>query len=175
MATIYNHPYYPGHLEALGYGKDADWLEFEVRVPAQVPERRSGGTDRHAEAGGSCVAAKNAREIRPYARELFAGAEPGLRPPLRLVPLSTEQIDTYVKQYFSFIQPDFTKILLDANGRVAVLSSPCPRYPGPCRSAGAAVSLRLPPPAGSHAQAQDLDLYLGAVRPDLQNKGPTPW
>ena len=27
MATIYNHPYYPQHMEKLGFEKDADWVE----------------------------------------------------------------------------------------------------------------------------------------------------
>ena len=30
--SIYNHPYYPEHLEALGYAKDAEWVEWDVRI-----------------------------------------------------------------------------------------------------------------------------------------------
>jgi ribosomal protein S18 acetylase RimI-like enzyme len=173
MATIYNHPYYPGHLEALGYGKDADWLEFEVRVPAQVPEK----AERVEQIvmrrlGVHVLPAKNAREIRPYARELFAVLNQAYARLYAFVPLSTEQIDTYVKQYFSFIQPDFTKILLDANGRVAgfVVAMPSlSRALQKCRG-------RLFPFGFLHLLAamrkpKTLDLYLGAVRPDLQNKG----
>ena len=39
LATIYNHPYYPRHLEACGYRKDTDWVEFLAKNPAQVPEK----------------------------------------------------------------------------------------------------------------------------------------
>jgi hypothetical protein len=35
LATIYNHPYYPQHLEKLGYAKDTDWVEYEMPVPSQ--------------------------------------------------------------------------------------------------------------------------------------------
>ena len=28
MATIYNHPYYPVHMERLGFDNDADWVEY---------------------------------------------------------------------------------------------------------------------------------------------------
>ena len=31
--TYYNHPYYNEHLEALGYGKDTDWVENLIHVP----------------------------------------------------------------------------------------------------------------------------------------------
>src|SRR5262245_49542195 len=39
MATIYNHPYYPVHIGKLGYAKDADWVEYRIRMPDGVPER----------------------------------------------------------------------------------------------------------------------------------------
>jgi ribosomal protein S18 acetylase RimI-like enzyme len=173
MATIYNHPYYPQHLEALGYVKDADWLEFEVKVPSQVPEKAERVEQIvRRKLGVHVLPAKNAREIRPYARELFAVLNEAYARLYAFVPLTTEQIDTYVKQYFSFITPDFTKILLDANGRVAgfVVAMPSlSRALQKCRG-------RLFPFGFLHLLAamrkpKTLDLYLGAVRPDLQNKG----
>lgn len=39
MALIYNHPYYVEHFEAMGLGKDADWIEFKVYIPEELPER----------------------------------------------------------------------------------------------------------------------------------------
>lgn len=39
MALIYNHPYYVEHFEALGLGKDADWIEYKVFIPKQLPDR----------------------------------------------------------------------------------------------------------------------------------------
>ena len=39
MATIYNYPYYPRHIEKLGYEKDTDWIEFLFKVPDAVPEK----------------------------------------------------------------------------------------------------------------------------------------
>ena len=40
MATIYNYPYYPQHIERLGgYEKDNDYVEYKVYVPEQIPEK----------------------------------------------------------------------------------------------------------------------------------------
>ena len=39
MALIYNHPYYVEHFESLGLGKDADWIEYKVFIPKQLPDR----------------------------------------------------------------------------------------------------------------------------------------
>ena len=40
MATIYNYPYYPEHMERLGgFEKDNDYVEFKIFVPEKVPEK----------------------------------------------------------------------------------------------------------------------------------------
>ena len=39
MALIYNHPYYVEHLEALGFTKEADWVEYHVTVPESLPDK----------------------------------------------------------------------------------------------------------------------------------------
>ena len=35
IATIYNFPYYPQHMERMGYVKDQDWHEFKIFVPRE--------------------------------------------------------------------------------------------------------------------------------------------
>ena len=39
MATIYNHPYYPRHMEQLGMEKSADWVEMKIYIPEAIPEK----------------------------------------------------------------------------------------------------------------------------------------
>lgn len=39
MALIYNHPYYVSHIEALGFEKEADWVEYRITVPEQLPAK----------------------------------------------------------------------------------------------------------------------------------------
>ena len=39
MSTIYNFPYYPQHMENLGYEKDADWVEFKIYIPDAIPDK----------------------------------------------------------------------------------------------------------------------------------------
>ena len=41
MATIYNYPYYPQHLERLGYEKESDWVEFMMDVPDSIPDKHN--------------------------------------------------------------------------------------------------------------------------------------
>lgn len=40
MATIYNYPYYPEHIESMpGYVKDNGYVEFKMYVPKDIPEK----------------------------------------------------------------------------------------------------------------------------------------
>ena len=39
MALIYNFPYYNDYLDRMGFGKDADWIEYRVTIPEEMPER----------------------------------------------------------------------------------------------------------------------------------------
>ena len=39
MHANHNFPYYQDHIEALGFAKDNDWLQYLVTVPDQVPEK----------------------------------------------------------------------------------------------------------------------------------------
>ncbi len=39
MATIYNYPYYPQHMERMGFHKDAEWVEYRMTVPDKIPEK----------------------------------------------------------------------------------------------------------------------------------------
>lgn len=174
LAAIYNHPYYPRQLEKLGYVKDVDWVEFEVKVPKEIPEK----ADRISKivmqkAGVKVLEAKKAKDLLPYAHEMFEVLNQAFAPIYAFVPLTEKQISMYIKQYFSFIMPDYTKILLDSNGKVAGFVIGMPSLSKALQKAKG----RLFPFGFIHLlkavskKNKQIDLYLGAIRPDLQGKG----
>lgn len=63
MPLIYNHPYYVSHIEALGFSKDADWLEYRITIPEQIPEK--------FERVARIVAERNHFVIRPVTRKII--------------------------------------------------------------------------------------------------------
>ena len=173
LAAIYNHPYYPKRVESLGYSKDVDWVEFEIKIPDRLPEKAE-RVERIVtrKLGVRALTAKNAKEILPYAKELFAVLNAAFAPIYAFVPLTDRQVDMYVKQYFSFIKPEFTKVLLDADGKVAGFVIGMPSLSRAMQKARG----RLLPFGFLHLLAamrkpRTIDLYLGAIRPDLQGKG----
>src|ERR1035438_154228 len=39
ISSIYNYPYYPEHMERLGFLKAADWLQYEITITPKVPDK----------------------------------------------------------------------------------------------------------------------------------------
>jgi ribosomal protein S18 acetylase RimI-like enzyme len=174
LAAIYNHPYYPKQLAKLGYEKDVDWVEFEVKVPGEIPAR----ADRIAKivmqrTGVRVLDAKRAKDLLPYALDMFEVLNSAFADLYAFVPLTQRQSRTYIKQYLSFVLPDYTKILLDSNDKVAGFVIGMPSLSRALKKAKG----RLFPFGFWHVlraisrKNKYIDLYLGAIRPDLQGRG----
>lgn len=172
LATIYNHPYYPEHLEKLGYVKDADYVEFELTVPDEIPERIERITAEIMRRGQyRLVEAKKAKDLLPYAPGIFALINEAYEHLYGVVPLNEGQIAAFTKQYFPFVNPDLTKIILDKDGRIAAFGITMPSLSKALQKARG----RLFPLGFVHIlralkHNDRLDLYLVAVRPELRNK-----
>ncbi|HNW89677.1 MAG TPA: N-acetyltransferase [Bacteroidales bacterium] len=117
--AIYNYPYYPVHLENLGYSKDVDWIQFELKVPDEIPDK----IKRVAELVRQKYDLKilnfrSAKEMLPYARKMFNTYNEALRHLYGFSPLTEKQMKYYTDQYFSVLNPKYTKFIVDKNDEV---------------------------------------------------------
>jgi hypothetical protein len=113
MITIYNFPYYPKQLERYGFVKDQDWYEHKIYVPAAIPEKHL----RIAEIvkqkyGLKILKFKKRKEIWPYAYKIFETLNACYSPLYGFTPLSSQQINYYVKMYFSLLRLNFITIIV---------------------------------------------------------------
>lgn len=174
MATIYNYDYYPKHLEKFGFEKEVDWVEFEIKVPTEIPEKAERiASIVKSKTNIKVIEAKKAKELLPYGKGVFNLINESYKDLFGFVPLSVKQIQKYIKQYFGFIVPDYLKILLDGEGKVAgfvigmpSLTKALQKSKGKLFPFGFIHLLRALKKNNKY-----VDLYLGAIRPDLQGKG----
>ncbi|MBC8414814.1 MAG: hypothetical protein ISS80_07380 [Candidatus Cloacimonetes bacterium] len=173
IVTIYNYPYYPEHLERLGYKKDIDWVEFEVKVPDKLPEKikRIAAVVKKKNKLQILNATKS-KDLLPYAKEIFQVINEAFEPLYGVVPLTEKQIDKYIKQYFSMIRPDFVSLILDEQNKIAAFGITMPSLSKAFQKAkGKLFPLGLFHIMKALKKNDRVDLYLVAVRPDLQGKG----
>ena len=173
MVTIYNYPYYPAFLEAEGYRKDIDWVEFEIEPAQEVPER----LDRIADIALKRLhlrplVTNKRKELLPYAPQIFSLLDEAYRELYGVVPLTERQVDYYTKMYFSFIKPDYVTVILNEADQVVAFGITMPSLAKAlqkCRG-------RLFPFGFLHLikamrRNDRADLYLVGVKPELQGKG----
>ncbi len=173
LGALYNYPYYPQHIENAGYVKDADWVEYQVTAPKELNHE----VERVAEIAArrynlKVLKVKKAKELLPYAKEIFNVLNQAYKDLYGFVELSDKQIDMYVKQYFGFILPEYVPVVLDSNGRVAAFGITMPSLSKAFqKNRGRLFPFGFIPVLRAMKNNPNADLYLTAVRPDLQNKG----
>ena len=173
LATSHDQPYYKEHMARLGYQKDVDWLEQEITVPEELPEKVS----RVAEISRrryklNLLKVKNKKELLAYAPELFEVINDAYSHLYGVVHLTEKQVDAYVKQYFGFVIPDFVPIVLNEEGRMVAFTISMPSLSRALQKARG----RLFPVGFLHLlralnRNDRIDTYLGAVRTDYQGRG----
>ena len=173
LGSIYNYPYYRNHIERLGYAKDTDWIEFRVKIVSSTPNKIARIAQIALQRNKLSVPVfKKAKDMLPYARDIFLLINETYKDLFHFVELTDKQIDFYVKQYFAFIRPEYVPIVLDENGKLAAFGITMPSL----NNALQKINGKLFPFGFLHIlremkKSDSLDLYLTAVRTDLQNKG----
>lgn len=173
MATIYNHSYYPAHLETLGYGKETDWIEYEITVPEKPDEKIAKLAEIITRREGlRLLEIHGKKDILALANEVFAVFNQSYQNLFGYVPLNDRQIAGYTRQYFGFIKPDFVPVVVNSEGKIVAFGITMPSLTRAMQKADG----RLYPFGFIHLlnalkKNDRADLYLIAVIPEYQGKG----
>lgn len=175
MATIYNYPYYPAHLERMGYAKDADWIEFRVEVPDEVPAKIARVADMVARRYNLHVKHYTSRKKikEEYGVKLFELINDAYDHLYGYSPLSRRQIEYYIDKYLGILRLDCVSVILDNNDRLVAVGISIPSMSKALRKSGG----RLLPFGWFHllkgikGRNDVVDLMLIAVDKEYMGKG----
>ena len=120
MATIYNYPYYPAHMEKWGYEKEADWIEFLIKIPNDVPDkikRIAGMVGKRFELKVTKVSSNRELERR-FGQEIFDLVNKCYSPLYGYSPLTNKQIEQYIKMYLPLVNRDMIALITDKNDKL---------------------------------------------------------
>ncbi len=119
QAVLYNYPYYPQTLEKIGFVKDVDWVQHEIKVPKEVPERVKRISNMVLKKYNLRILKTNKRkDILPYAQSMFETYNQAFAHLYGFVPLSQKQIKHYIKEYFSIIDVKYVCFVLNEEDTV---------------------------------------------------------
>ena len=176
MATIYNHPYYPKHLERLGYVKDVDWVEFLFKVPGEKwPKAERVSAIVEKKYGMRIVRAKSCSEIaKRYGDAIFDLCNESYSGLYGFSPLTPKQIKQFVKMYLPFADKRLLCLVVDKDDNLVALGISVFSLADALRKAKG----RLFPLGWWYMlkalfikQPKRLDFLLAAVKPEYQSKG----
>ncbi len=176
MATIYNYPYYPVHMEKLGLVKEADWVEFKLMVPDKLPEKFIRISEIILKKYNLKIKKLKRSEIKEgnYGQKIFDLINEAYAPLYGYSKMTQRQIDQYVKMYLPLIDLRMVSLVEDAEGNLVAVGISMPSLSQALQKAKG----KMLPFGWFHLlkalfikKPKVLDLLLVGVKPEYQSKG----
>ena len=177
MATIYNYPYYPQHIERLGFTKDADWVEYKIYIPDAIPDKHKRISDLIQRKYNLKIKKyTSSRKIaRDYGQAIFELINEAYTHLYGYSALTQRQIDQYVKMYLPILDLRMVTLITDQDDQLVAVGISMPSLSEALQKSHG----RLLPFGWYYLlkalffkrRAKMLDLLLVAVKPEYQNKG----
>lgn len=115
----YNYPYYQSMVEQLGFEKEVDWVEYNIKVPGFVPEKYSKMADIIEERYQlHRLKFSSKRELLAYTDEIFQLLNREYSGIHGFAELTQGQIDDLKKQFIPLIQLKFVSVVKNAQGEM---------------------------------------------------------
>lgn len=176
MSTIYNYPYYQKHMEKLGFEKDADWVEFKMKVPEAIPEKFVRISEIILQKYKLKIKKLKRKEIKEknYGQRIFDLINEAYAPLYGYSKMTQGQIDQYIKMYLPLIDLRMVSIIEDEEGNLIAAGISMPSLSEALQKAKG----KMLPFGWYHLfkalfikKPKILDLLLVGVKPEYQSKG----
>lgn len=176
MPAIYNFPYYPEHFEALGFRKDADWKEFRIPVPDQLPEKMIRVSKIVEQRAGVHVRKLTRRIVRKedYGRKIFKMINETYKDLYEYTILPEELADKYLGFYLSILDLRYVSIVENEKGELVAFSVTMPSLAKALqKSRGELFPFGWIPLVRDmfFRHSEGVELLLIGVRPDYRGQG----
>ena len=177
IACLYNYPYYPEFLTRMGFRKDAEWVEYKIFIPKEIPDKHQ----RIAEVvrrkyGLHVLRFKKISDIirQGYGHKLFRLLNITYADLYGFSELTEEMIAYYIKKYVPLLRLELVTLIADERGELVAFGVALPSLSRAMQKArgrmfplGACHLLR----ALNSKKAEICDLLLIAAHPAAQNLG----
>jgi GNAT superfamily N-acetyltransferase len=174
IASVYHLPYYGPMMEARGYTKERDWVEFRLTLGETALKKAQRGAEIvKRRYGMEVLTFRNRSELEPYIGRVFEILNAAFAELPYTSPLPQELIDFYAGKYLGLLNPEFVKMIRHEN-RIIGFQIGMPSLSKAMQKAGG----KLFPFGFYHLRRAQLgkgvdtmDIFLTGVLPELQSTG----
>ena len=175
LATPSDPAYLPPLVEACGYTKHADALVYQMDIPMELPATYQRLSQRVMAHGGlRLLHLRSKRDLKPWILPVLRLVNETYVDLLGFMPMSEEEMQELAAKYMPVLDPRLVKLIVDADDKPAAFVLAMPDMSaGLQRAKGRLFPLGWWHILRAMRNTKQLDLFLGAVRPDHQGKGLT--
>lgn len=120
MIAIYNYPYYPRHMEQLGFEKEADWVHISVEIPKELPAKYVRVAKLSQEMFGLHTRKLTKKDLTTggYGHRAFQLFNAAYAPLFGYTELDDDQIGYYLKRYMPLLDGRWLSVVENADGEM---------------------------------------------------------
>jgi hypothetical protein len=174
IATHCNYEYLIGHLEALGYQKDVDLVVYKILIPNETLKLHRLVTERafRNNPGLKLLEFTRRKDLKPWIRPIFTLINETFTEIYGFMPFTLEEMDDFANRYLLIMDPRLIKVVVNEKQDPLAFVIAMPDISkGIKRSRGYILPIGILHILIAGRRTKQLNLLLGAVRPDYQNRG----
>jgi ribosomal protein S18 acetylase RimI-like enzyme len=174
IATHCNFEYMVGHLGSLGYSKDIDLVVYKIRIPERTPDLYLKVAERamRNNPGIRLLEFSRRKDLKPWIRPIFSLINETFTQIYGFMPFTLEEMDDFANRYLLLMDARYIKVVInEKNEAVAFVIAMPDISKGIKRSRGYILPIGILHILLAGKRSNQLNLLLGAVRPDYQNRG----
>jgi len=172
LASFHNLPYMVRFVEAAGYTKEVDYVDYLVKVPDKLPDFYEKISTRMArQAEFRLVEFAKRKELKAYIGRVLELMNTTYQGIYGYVPLTQAEIDALVRQYLPVIDSRFVKVVTRNNELVGFVIGMPNMNVGLRQCKGHLFPFGILQIVEAMKKTKQLDLFLGAIREDCRGRG----
>ena len=172
LDSFHNFPYIVRLMDAAGYVKEVDYVNYIVKLSDRLPEfyeKISARVARQPEF--KLVECTKSKDLKPYGRRIFGLMNTTYTNIYGYVPLTDAEMEALTKQYLPVIDPRFVKIVLKGEDVVGFFIGIPHMNEGLRKCKGHLFPFGILQIMAAMKKAKQLDALLTGIREDCRGRG----
>jgi len=172
IASVMHFPYYQKHIEALGYGKEIDWVEFRLKMWDEIPEKVVRLAKIIKERNNlEVLRFKTKNDLKVVMRDVFELLNKAFDELPYVAPFSQKMINYYADKYFKVLNPEYVVVIKKEGKLVAFIVGMPSLSEGMQKAKGKLFPFGFVHLLKSMKHPEVMDLLLTGVDPSYQKLG----